>query len=144
MATWDYMTLTLGGGDELYTALASIVVGTTGVEWKRVWAGSEEEYVGGYLRHLPLSRTEPVVPIYPMETVDGSSGHTMHDVYASLWCVLEQDRVWIIDCSDSDPGKALHCANFPLEVICRGVSEEINRGSAVSRMTVNLAFADPH
>lgn len=141
--TWDYMTVTLGGGDELYTALVSVTVGTTGGDWKRLWEGEVEEYVGGHRKTVPQTRRASILPLYPMGTISGTSSHTLHDKYDTLFCVLTQEKVWIVDCSTSDPMRALVSAYFPQEVSVSSISEELNNRTASKRITLNLEFVDP-
>jgi hypothetical protein len=140
---WDEMTVTLGGGDALFTALWSTTVGTLGGHWARAWEGEIQKYVGGHEVDNARQRRVPTIPLYPFSH-DETADHSYHDVYESMMCTLAQKKKWIIAISSSDPvGYPLLNSLLPVQIGVRGVSESIHPEPANTKVTLNLAFANP-
>ena len=138
---WDEMTMTLGGGNALFTALWSTTFGTLGGHYMRAWEGEIQKFVGGHEVHLTRQRRTPVVPLYRFANDDSDDHGTPR--YESLMCTLNQSKLWLIGVSSSDPFADLINPMCPMQLAVRGISETIDHDHANRKVTLNLAFVNP-
>lgn len=136
------MTVTLAGGDELFTALVSVQVGTLGGHFKQEWEGAVKRFVGGHLENLSDTRRKPELPFFPFYT-SATEAHSVHTKYESLFCVFRQGKKWFEAISTSDEWGTNVLSTLPQEFVIESISESIDPEHGNTKVTAVFAFPDP-
>ena len=138
---WEYMTVTLGGGDALYSALLTVKVGTFGGAWKQSLEPETIRFVGGYEKTYNNSRRTPEIPLFPFYTEE-TNGYSVHERYDAMFCVFRQRAMWVEAIGNDPWGTPLFSGVLPKEFEVRGVSESIDPLHANTKVTLSLAWTD--
>jgi hypothetical protein len=139
MAQWEYITL--AGGDELYSALISVRLGTLGGDWQKTLESQTITFVGGSQAQYNSARTTPQIPLYPLG-VSESAEHSVHNQYEAMFCVLKQSKRWI-EAIEGDPwGTPLYSDRLPIAFNVTGVSQSISPQYANTKVSLSLSFAE--